>query len=361
MSSRIFTRQILGLDQSVWLTMIILFVLSAGLLSYKLIDRNKCTAFSIKIGSRAHFTDSVYYTDNNIFFKANSSNDDVTWTFGEKYREAAKGLAVTHKFMARGKYYISASINGKCETGQWITVENKPDNSQIKDNTPEIKEILGADSTFQGMEEEFFSPALADSSYEWVVLFHPEMGTQNEETAKFRFPNSGKYTIQLTLDHIRIKSYTKEIFVEELQKKVLKSKEMDEGDIEKIIIAKKKEIGKIVPPPPVVEPAIVVAPAEPKIIRIGEKLFRNELQLLVEEKKTEDDFYKYLCSKGSTPVILNSKKDKSRTFSQLCKELKGKKGKSWIVLKGGSITIKSVKLTRDEINKDCINLIEVEY
>lgn len=349
------------MDQNVWLTMFILFVLSAGLLSYKLIDGKKCIAFSIRVGSRAHFTDTVYYTGNNIFFEANSSNDDVTWTFGEKSRDVGKGLVVTHKFMTRGEYYISASINGKCKTGQWITVENKPDNSQIKDNTPEIKEILGADSTFQGMEEEFFSPALADSFYEWVVLFHPEMGKQNKETAKFRFLNSGKYTIQLTLDRIRIKNYTKEIFVEELQKKVLKPKDMDGADIEKIIIAKKKEEDKIVPPPPAVEPAIVVAPAEPKIIRITEKLFKYELQQLVEEKKNEEYFYKYLCGKGTTPVILNSKRDKSRKFSELCKELRGKRSKSWIVFKGGSITIKSVKFFRNEINKDCIDQIEIEY
>lgn len=361
MSNRILTRQILGLDQSVWLTMLILFVLSAGLLSYKLIDRNKCTAFSIRVVSRVHHTDTVYYTGNNIFFEANSSNNDVTWTFGEKSTDGGKGLVVNHKFMTRGRYYISASINGECETGKWITVENKPDNSEIKDNIPEVKEILGVDSTLEGIEEEFFSPAMADSFYEWVVLYHPEMGTKNEEIAKFRFPNSGKYIIQLTLDHNRIKSYTKEIFVGELQKKVQKPKDMDGADIEKLIIAKKKEEDKIAPPPPAPEPVPVVVSDAPKIIRIGDKLFRNELQLLVEEKKNEEYFYKYLCGKGSTPVILNSKSDKSRTFSELCKELRGKRGKSWIVFKGGSITIKSVKLIRNEINKDCIDLIEIEY
>ena len=362
MSNRIFTRKILGLDQRVWLTMGILSILTLGLLSYKLIDKKRCSAFSIKVVSRLNFAGTTHYTGTNIFFEANSSNENVSWTFGDKSRDKRKGLEINHKFMTSGKYYISASINGECETGQFITIEDKPAPSQIKNDTPVTKDIVGPSSTFQGKKEEFFSPALADSFYEWVVLFHPELGTQHEDKAIFRFPNIGKFTIQLTLDHIRIKSYTKEIFVEEQQKKVLKHKEIDEADIEKIIVLKKKEKEKIVQRPPAADSStVVVTPVEPKIIRIGDKLFKNELQLLVEEKKSEQDFYKYLCSKGSTPVILNSKKDKSRTFSQLCKELKGKRGKSWIVLKGGSITIKSVKLTRDEVNQDCINLVEVEY
>ena len=365
MSNRIFTRKILGLDQRVWLTMGILSILTLGLLSYKLIDKKRCSAFSIKVVSRLNFAGTTHYTGTNIFFEANSSNENVSWTFGDKSRHKGKGLEVNHKFMASGKYYISASINGECETGQFITIEDKPAPSQIKNDTLVTKEIVGPSSTFQGKKEEFFSPALADSFYEWVVLFHPELGTQYEDKAMFRFPNIGKYIIQLTLDHIRIKSYTKEIFVEEQQKKVQKNKEIDDADIDKIIIMKKKEKekenNKIVQRPPAADSSSVVTSVEPKIIRIGDKLFKNELQLLVEEKKSEQDFYKYLCSKGSTPVILNSKKDKSRTFSQLCKELKGKRGKSWIVLKGGSITIKSVKLIRDEINQDCINLVEVEY
>ncbi|MEO6231114.1 MAG: hypothetical protein ABJB11_16565 [Ferruginibacter sp.] len=359
-SYKIFSRSTMGLDNRVWRVMIILAFLSTALLSYSVITKDKCVAFTIDIGSKAQKADSFFYTNENIPVIASISNKDITWNFNDYTSSTVKGVSATHKFFTVGKYYVSASIGGNCETGRLITVRNRPvinsDNLVVL-----AKEIIGNPATIVNKTEEFISPVLADY-YEWSVLYHPELGVKNGNNATFQFPNEGDYTLQLTLDHNRIKSYVKQINVDDPGRSTRKKPE----DVAPLIPDKLPEIPKKVPGPtidpgkPIPEPPTPITEIEttPKTIRLADDTFKSYLQALVDEQMSEGDFYRYLCGKGTTPVIVNGNKKKIKTFSWLCGEIRGKKQAKWVVLKK-TIKIESAKLTRDEAN--CVIKIEVDY
>ncbi|MEO6718943.1 MAG: hypothetical protein ABIN67_01215 [Ferruginibacter sp.] len=355
---KIFTRRTMGLDNRVWRTMIILGAVSLLLLSYTIIDREDCSPITFDVGSRTHLNDSIYYTNENIAFNSSVSSANLTWDFNDNTDHIFGKAFTTHKFTKEGKYYVTASTRQGCEFGRLITIKSRPAESSVT-SIAKRREVVGTASTFTGREEEFISPALADSFYEWIVLYHPEMGRRETEKAKFQFAIPGKYIIQLTLDHDRIKSYTKQVSVEETSKPKTKLP----GDVVPLIkdappIPEKEP--EVIAPPPVAPPVQNTTPTvtKPKNIFVADEIFKSHLQSLVEKEKTEADFYKYLCGTGSTPVIVDGKKNEPKTFSWLCQELYGRTTKP-LLGKRRSVKIETVKLSRDENN--CVTRIDVNY
>ncbi len=358
-TSRIFNRRIMGLDIGVWRVLIFTVIFSMGLLSYKIFKKDDCTPFKIDIRGNSHLTDSVFFTGDNIKFIASISSEEIIWNFKDNSRGKTKGSYVMHTFTKEGKYYVTAN-NKECEEGKLITIKNKPKTGNFETHS-NVREILGTSSTFAGKIEEYISPALADSFYEWVILSHPEMGILNEEKVKYQFNNPGIYTIQLTLDHNRINSYTKRIFVEDLPKSIRKMPE-DVGPLVPKKIPKREDTTKDNPPPPInpTPPPPAIDPSiSSKTKGVAPEVFKGYLQKLVENDMNENEFYKYLCSTGTTIVIVNGDRNNPKTFSWLCQELKGKKVKKHIASKKKFITIDAVRLMRDETN--CVSKIEVDY
>lgn len=326
-SNRILTRKTAGLDHRVWRTMLILFILAAGLLSYKLIDTPKCTPVDFKI--KTIDNDSVYVTGEILSFSTLRFEKDVSWDFGDNGLKG-EGTFVTHRFTTEGKYFIKVTVNSDCQIIRPITVRKAL--PEARDNKIQIE---GNTSTYVGVSESFSSMQTA-KTYEWIIENHPEYPTQNNIAASYKFSQPGDYTVILTLDNDRFKKYQKSIHVVEneiVPKQLIKPEKIDKLiDFDKL---------------------------KPTSTFISEPTFSEYLEKVIDGNFLAKDFDDYLCSKGKTPVIFNGKSNKQVTFEQACAELNGKRNSKWLGLKKKLIKIKSVRLNRDE--EKCITLIEIKY
>ena len=355
-SYNIFNRKIMGLDTRVWRTMFFVIIVSTGILGYKFLDKDACIPFKIDTGKNAH-ADSFYFIRENIKFFASVSTENVSWDFKDNSTSTSHGRVVTHSFQNEGQYYVTAIVNAGCEETRLITVKNRPKPGFV--NEPLGREIIGPSATYAGQEEEYISPALADSIYEWEVLYHPEIRTQNGEKAKFKFDKGGTFTILLTLDGNRIKSYTRRVIVEDLN---IQKPKMPE-DVPFLVRKKLPDDGNVPEKPEVIEPAkvndpVVEDPKVPNTKALADDTFKGYLQKLVESEMTESEFYKYLCGGGSTAVVVNGDRN-SKTFNWLCQDIKGKKARPKFYKRKKFISIESIRLHRDETG--CVIKIEVEY
>jgi hypothetical protein len=331
-SERILTRKTLGLDHRVWRTMAVLFILSAGLLSYKLLDTPKCLPVDFKI--KTIDNDTVYYTDEILSFSTLRFEKNVTWDFDDKSPNGT-GTFITHRFATEGKYFIKVSVNTDCDLIKPITVKKA-----VPQAVGSKEQIEGHASTFVGASETFTCLSKANT-YEWSVENHPEYGLLADQSATYRFMEPGDYTLKLTLDKDRYKIYTKSVTVVENEKpKPLLPKADKLMDFDKV-----QKIEKLIP--------------EKTYSFISEQTFSDYLGKVVDGQFFAKDFDSYLCLEGKTPTIINGKADRQVTFEQACAELNGKHRSRFLGLGKKAIKIKKVRLNRDK--EKCVTLIEIKY
>ena len=375
-------RKTLGLDNRIWLALLILAIACGGILSYKITDKDDCTPFNIDAGSGKNLNDDVYPIGEVITFRASIPSQKILWNFNDGSQTATGAAVVSHKFVNEGQYYVTATSKPGCEALRLIYVTD-PSKIVTRDTvttqTP-AKEIIGTASTFTDREEEFVSPVSAHSFHEWIVVSHPELGKSYNERARFRFTMPGRYIVQLTVDNDPSKRFTKQVIVEDITKPKLQLPEFTPPLINEPppVVQKREEpvSSPVTPaittpqqssPPPVTEikkapsEAAKTTPAAPRSIRVADETFKNLLQLYVDDQMGESDFYKYLCGKGTTPVIINGNAGSPKTFSWLCRDVREKKNKKNIFSKKTNVTIQSVKMYRDEDDSKCVNKIEVRY
>lgn len=354
-SNMIYNKKALGLDYNVWRVMLTVIIISVGLLSYKLIDKKKCTPFSFRIKHISN-SDSVYFTGETLFFTASTDNPDIAWDFGDNSPKA-EGKFVTHKFYAPGKYYVTASINSECDIAHQITIS--PRKVQLNpDSLSTGNKIVGRSTTVAGSTEIFICLAEAET-YEWTITDHPEIrdNVRRGREAQYSFLLPGKYTIQVELNNDRRKRFLKEILVESKSgsaepviKKLLPpelppiAKVREEQEAKKVLEEEKKAQEATIP---------ITAPVEkepaPRVpMRIPEdRIFLDFLKRVQTGRMDLNEFDKYFCT-GITPKVkINGKNLES--FAGLVEELK----------KSKKITLQNVQLQRDENN--CIFLIDLEY
>ena len=386
--NNIFSRRTFGVNNKVWITIITLVVVAAGVLSYTRLDKDNCLSFIIDVGKGVHLNDDYYFVGESIPFKTSISPLQITWNFNDSSNTVLGKDFIAHTFTREGQYYVTASTNPGCESLRLVTIVDRSKQEAAPDSaasaaTTISREIIGTSSTFTGRDEEFMLPDFPGSTYDWLVVNHPELGRRNTEKARFLFGRPGKYTIQVTLDYDPKKKYTKQINVEDIMAPRIQLPEEPAPLVKDILPTPKKEepvvINTVVTPsPPVSTPTKIIVPpskpvtpsakpivpptaAAPKTIRVADQTFRSLLQVLVDNKMTETDFYKYLCETGSTTVIVNGDSQNPRTFSWLCKEINGKKSKKGLLSKKTNIIIEFVKLHRDDDEEKCVNRIDVRY
>lgn len=331
--NRIFTKQLMGLDYRVWRTMLVICILSLGLLSYRLIDSKKCKPVNFLVKTIIQHSDSIYNTGETLSFVSSSNEYETTWDFGDN-SEKVTGQYVTHIYKSAGAYNITASTGTGCETIQSIKVAEPAVAAQDDNNIVSGQEIVGPASTITG-KEEMFTCMVTAKSYEWSISNYPKMNQQGS-TAKFQFPTSGKYLVQVTLDGDRTKRYTKEINVEEAPTTASVTPE---------------EVKPLIPE--TVQP--LPDPNESKNIKITDDIFKGYLGKVIDKNMTAADFDNYLCYKGDTKVILNGE---LMTFNAMCEEISGKKRRKLIIGKT-KIKIEMAEMRRDK--DGCVNIIEVKY
>lgn len=329
-SNRILTRKLMGLDYRVWRVMILFLFLSAGLLSYKLMDTPKCAPIDFKIKTVSD-NDSVYYTNDILSFRTLGAEQNVTWDFDDK-TPTVEGTFVTHRFATDGKYFIKVTVNSVCEFVKPITIKK----AFVEETESNKERIVGNNKTFVRTPETFTCSQTA-TSYEWNVSEHPEFGTRTGASATYKFEQAGDYIIELTLNKTRLKKYTKQIKVASIPK----------------LISDKPQA------PPTTGGGGGGGNSNPSKLIISESTFKDFLDKVVEGVYFEDDFDKYLCAEGATPVILNGKKNKQITFSQACKDLPKRVNKNFMGIGKRAKKIKSVSLNRDA--KLCVTSIDINY
>ena len=373
-ANRIYTRKILGLDNMVWMFMILIIIMAIGLLSYRLVDRKECIPFTFNIKAPTMHTDGIFYTDETLSFSASLNTQNIQWDFGDNSRSEA-GQYVSHRFTKEGKYFVTASTVPGCETIQEINVKAPLSAPLAFDSTTVDagEKIIGHTTTFTGTTEVFVCSEIG-TSYDWAIVNRPSITPKSlGSTASFLFPNAGNYTVQVTVDNDRNKRYFKDITVEN----VASPRNEAPQNIPRLIPLPKaapqssqpsennRPAPKPAPSAPAEkQPAAPVAetpaskPPEKKIIRLGNATFKQYLEKVMENEMNVSDFDRYLCGGGSTKVIVNGDKKNIQTFTSLCETLSEGKIKKAIIFKK-KIKLESVKLHRD--NEGCITLIDVNY
>ncbi|MEO8961528.1 MAG: PKD domain-containing protein [Ginsengibacter sp.] len=358
-ANRIYTRKTLGLDNMVWIFMILIVIMAVGLLSYRLADRKECVPFTFNIKAISINSGSVFYTDETLSFSASLNAQNIQWNFGDN-SNLQTGQYVTHRFKNPGKFFVTASTVPGCETIKEIIVKVPLPAPVVIDsaNGDTGEKVIGHTTTFTGTNEVYVCSEIG-TSYDWAIVNRPAIRPKSlGSTASFLFTNAGKYTIQVTVDNDRNKRYFKDITVENVA--TVKNEVPD--NIKRLI-----PLPEIQPEPPV-ENTKPVPPAQPqlpvpeapsnKTIALGNVAFRDYLQKVMNNEMNASDFDKYLCGGGSTKVILNGDKNDIQTFTSLCKFLKEGKVKKMVFFKK-KIKLESVALHRD--NEGCVTLIDVKY
>ncbi|WP_276483633.1 PKD domain-containing protein [Paraflavitalea pollutisoli] len=329
--STIFTRRVAGLDYNVWITMIVLILLSAGLFSYTLINRESketCDPLDIYVNGRT-VTDTInLHTGDPVSFRiAYVPDTRVTWDFGDGVT-GEEGFHAIHTYKQEAVFTVRASINNECVYTRKITVK-----------TPVIipeygEDIIGENEAFTGEVLEF-TTARPAKNYEWYIENNANFPKQSGSKASFKFKLQGNYVVTLVLDQDRQKKYSKTVVVQD--------DPLLNQDIKRKPLEIPADPGKVEQPKDTQVISLPETPRRPATKVISDDNFRSLVQSVVCEKMISSDFKQYLCDGDNTVVVYNGKRT---TFGAMCAEVKGKK-----------LKVESVVAGRD--NDNCVTSITV--
>lgn len=333
-SSTIFTRRIMGLDYKVWITMLVLVLISAGLFSYTIITSDKkatCTPLDIYVNGRS-VTDTISFnTGDPISFRvAYSPDSKVSWDFGDGVA-GEEGFHAIHTYRQEARFTVRAIVNKECVYEKKVTIK-----------VPYIEpvfgpaDIIGENEATTG-EIVDFSTARPATNYEWFVENNSIYPKQSGPKASFKFKRQGTYIVVLLLDQDRKKKFLKTVVVSDdpLFNPDIKNKKALVIPPPEQKVEQPKDTAVISLPPTIRRPATKV---------ISDDNFKNLVQSVVCEQMLAKDFNQYLCDGENTPVVMNGKRI---TFALLCGEIRGKK-----------IKVESVLAIRDADN--CVTSLTVK-
>ncbi|MFT4092333.1 MAG: PKD domain-containing protein [Niabella sp.] len=352
-----------GIDFKVWVTFIVLTVLSAGLLSYKVATNVPCPAFTISATGKLNHPEGnnshTFYVNEQITFTASlaATARNITWDFDDG-SDKKSGASVLHTYIKEGYYLVKAIVNGECI--QSFNIRITQSNTITNTVAPAaISPIISADIISLG-DEAVFNTSAVGANYEWSVEELPDQPKQTANTAKFAFVKPGNFTVVLKVDDNKV--YRKLIQV------VDNSNQLGQA-------AALPPVSPIDAPPVPQEPLPApdktqedqkntnaeaekqepVAPPAKVYDQLPEPAIRSMLDEVIAGKKGVEDFNNILCNGAGTKVMANNQ---STTFAALCNELKEKKG---VLILKKKRKIQSFKVVRDDANGNCVKIIYIEY
>jgi PKD repeat protein len=314
--------------------MIIISIFSLILLTSFLIERKKCTFFSFKITPNS---DSGYFTEKTLYFSLSTSAKNITWDFGDGSDEKS-GVYVSHQYYKAGKYFVRVSTNQDCDTAIEINIRKNP-----FDHTTG-NELSGPETVEVEADVEFKCRIYADT-WSWEVQDYP-IKARNEKlgSATFRFSKAGTYSIQVTLDNDRTKSYRKTIVVTDNR---VKPKPANLDDV-KILLNDQRN--KKDPTPVITEPT----PTRTATM-VRKETFKNYLISVLNEvdsRPSQEDLYKFLFRREETEV-------KVKQTGQPIKSMKFNNFYTYLSASRNKISITDVKFMKDPDDPSKIDMIEV--
>jgi hypothetical protein len=346
----ILTRKIWGIDVHVWLTMLTIIVISAGILIFKITKNVECKLFDTLVSDDSGSNTNSLYVNENVVFTANVSGN-VEWDFGDGAK--VKGTHVKHVFLNGGKQTITVSSNGRCQ--QLITLiifKNAPNPSDQPEANPiwaPEKAVVGKKVTFAYLGDK------KPTAFEWSIVnlpITPVRYGNHEYRVSYVFPAEGRQTIELRLNNDPARTFTRDITI-------IPASEKNSNDHP-----------YVAPPPPSTRtpdlatsapktgtnsepvssapktPVHENAPVETKKTEryLSDDVFKQMFEDVAAGKKNAQSFDPYLCNGVVTRVNAN---DADETLESVC-----------IILASGHKKIQSVHAVR---SNDCVVLLKIKY
>lgn len=148
----IFTRSRMGLDNGVWVTMLITFILAAGILSFKVATYEECSLDEISTAGVRQQTNNIFYVGETVSFSiVNPSNQSLQWDFDDGTAVQKGEKTIQHRFFIKGNFNVTCSMLGsKCEQSVLVNIISVP--PVIKDTIMFFgPPIAGPDTVFIGI------------------------------------------------------------------------------------------------------------------------------------------------------------------------------------------------------------------
>jgi hypothetical protein len=212
-NSSILTRSKWGLDNQVWLTLLIVCLASILIFSFKAATYVKCTDFEISVSGARQQNNHIFYIGETVNFLISiPSQSQQEWNFndGTPTVQTLK-KPVSHSFLKAGDYQVMCTVNGKCQ--QVITISIMPTPHLAPTDSVSFigNPIIGVDTLYVGTIGHFTTPIKANYGYQWSVGTSPGIPIQTTATADFTFNKPGSQIVQLKIDGNR--SYSKPVVV----------------------------------------------------------------------------------------------------------------------------------------------------
>jgi len=351
-----------GIDFKVWLSLLTLVVLSAGLFAYKVAVYVPCPDFSISVKGKLSHAETggtpTFYVNEQISFSVSGAGKEssIVWNFDDNSEKKA-GIAVAHVYAKEGYYLVKAMLGGKCL--QSFNIRITQSNTIPNISAPAISPIVSAD-LFSAGDEALFNTSAIGANYEWSVEELPEIPAQSAKTAKFIFTKAGNFTVVLKVDNSQV--YKKVIQVSDAISQLDPAAALppvSPVDIpplpqEPLPLENKKadETAKPGNELPAQEPA---TPPAKVYDQLPEPAIKAMMQGVIDGKKKLEDFNNILCNGAGTKVMANNE---PTTFAALCNELQEKKG---VLILKKKRKIESFKVVRDDANGNCVKIIYIQY
>ena len=353
--SGIYTRNKMGIDNRVWLTLLITVLLSVGLFGFKIATTEPC--FDVRLSLKGvveHPFANNYFVGEGIIFKAEmKKGQKVEWDFGDG-TAPVEGGKVTHSFNQEGNFLVTAKVNGKCMQSVNVHISQVGIPASVTARPADPNSIIGKDFAAAG-ELSIYQTEATAAAYEWTIEGNDVFAPKNGNKVSYSFTEPGTYIVKLKLDNDEAKVYRKTVVV---SVNPVDAKGAGPNDLPPLPLPdlpKENSAGSNTGAPAASTEEKEAPAPEKKIELIPDPILKNQLQDVIEGKETLENLAKYMCDGMNGKVKGNGKIYAS--LSLFSEELKGKKGMLGL---GGKKKIKSVHANR-EVGSNCIFRLDVEY
>ena len=372
MSYNLYSSKTRGLDNRVWLTMLLVLFMATGFLGYSYISTSTCRPVSVMLNNKNVQEKNIFYVGDVITMRAiTGAENRIDWSFGDD-SEKQSGIVVSHKYNSTGHYRLKAVINGNCE--EIVEIKIIEQFKAGSKNTFSSLYIIAKDNPVVGEAVSFSCITPADH-FRWEVIDDKSIKPIEDSVAVFTFDKARKYTVQLTLDRDPAKQTYTTIYVSDkasgesqqsqpLPKNYdfnpqptfdpsLYKKENDKAEKQ----SKNKPADEPVVQNPLGQPNVApkkdaATPVEEKPKKkpmVTNESFKGFLQEVIDKKANPDELAeRYLMYGNETKVELSGDMKGRPRFLDFCYDMRGK----------NNYTIESVTLQRDE--NEHVQLIHVK-
>lgn len=345
-----YTRTRMGLDNRVWLTLLLTMTLSLGLFGFRLATTKPCYEVRLHLkGVVPHQHANEYYAGESIIFTADMKQaGPVEWDFGDGTPVAA-GRRVTHSFMSEGRFLVTATVCGRCMQSVNIRISPVALPAAAPVSSAPAGIIIGKDFAASG-ELAIYQTEAAAGTYEWTIENNTTFPPKSGNKVSYSFTEPGSYVLKLKLDNDEARTYRKTITV---SMNPVDAKGVTPDELPPLPLPAPPAEGGAAPEDEGAAKAGLPAPEEKRIELIPDPILKNQLQDVIDGKETLESLAPYLCPgariKGNGKIYAN--------LGLFGEELKGKKS---VLRLWGKRKIKAVHANREPGN-NCIFRLDVEY